>query len=43
MHHNMMNAEGTHRLGINAFSDYTETEYKQLLGYNPTLKTTYNY
>jgi len=33
------NASGaTHQLGLNPLSDYTESEYKQMLGYKPYLK-----
>jgi len=43
MNHNMMNSEEGHWLGINAFADFTNEEYKQLLGYTPNPDKTLNY
>jgi len=44
MNHNMMNSDNDgYFMGINEFSDMTEAEFKIMLGYNSSLKTSYNY
>jgi len=43
MHHNMMNsAVDGFTMGITQFADMTAEEFKMMLGYNPSLKKSYN-
>lgn len=36
------NPEETHKLGLNEFADWTDDEWKRLLGYTPEIKTGYS-